>query len=98
LIGIRLSKTLEQALPPQPLVARFPFYYGWVNMVFAAIAMVATLPARSVGIGLITEPLLQDLNLQRVSFGQMTFWAKLWQGLLLVCFAGLLSTVLGYVL
>ena len=46
-------------------------------MTFAAIAMVATLPARSVGIGLITEPLLQDLNLQRVSFGQMNFWATL---------------------
>ncbi len=46
-------------------------------MIFAAIAMVATLPARSVGIGLITEPLLQDLNLQRVSFGQMNFWATL---------------------
>lgn len=49
-------------------------------MVFAAIAMVATLPARSVGIGLITEPLLQDLNLQRVSFGQMTFWANSGRG------------------
>ena len=72
-----MSKTFEQALPPQSIVSRIPFYYGWVNMVFAAMAMVATLPARSVGIGLITEPLLQDLNLQRLSFAQMNFWATL---------------------
>lgn len=57
--------------------ARVPFYYGWVNLAFAAIAMIATLPGRSVGIGLITEPLLKDLTLSRVVFGEMNFWATL---------------------
>ncbi len=37
--------------------------------------MVATLPGRSVGIGLITEPLLGDLGIARVAFGEMNFWA-----------------------
>ena len=52
------SKTIfGNALP-----ARVPFYYGWVVLIFAAVAMVATLPGRSVGIGLITEPLIADLG------------------------------------
>ena len=65
-------KFLGNAFP-----ARFPFYYGWVNLVFAAVAMVATLPGRSVGIGLITEPLIADLGLSRLVFGEMNFWATL---------------------
>jgi hypothetical protein len=48
------------------LPVRVPFYYRWVNLVFAAVAMVATLPGRSVGIGLITEPLIADLRLSLV--------------------------------
>ena len=35
--------------------------YGWVIVGIAAGAMVATLPARTVGLGLITEPLLDEL-------------------------------------
>src|SRR5262245_38511336 len=62
---------------PKPLPARLPFYYGWIILVMAAVAMVATLPGRRVGIGLITEPLLVDLKLSRVGFGEMNFWATL---------------------
>lgn len=57
--------------------AGLPFYYGWIHLILAAAAMVATLPGRSVGIGLITEPLLRDLQLSRVTFGEMNFWATL---------------------
>jgi len=46
-------------------------------LLLAAMAMLATLPGRSVGIGLITEPLLTDLGLSRVGFAQMNFWATL---------------------
>ena len=52
-------------------------YYGWVILPLAALAMLATLPGRTVGLGLITEPLLQDLELDRVAYGRMTFWATL---------------------
>ena len=34
------------------------FYYGWVVLFVAAAAMVGTLPGRTQGLGLITEPLL----------------------------------------
>ncbi|HEX5218692.1 MAG TPA: MFS transporter [Verrucomicrobiae bacterium] len=59
------------------LLARVPFYYGWVVMAIAALAMVGTLPGRTQGLGLITESLLKDLNLDRVTFAQMNLWATL---------------------
>ncbi|MCY2943401.1 MAG: MFS transporter [Planctomycetota bacterium] len=43
----------------------------------AAAAMVATLPGRTHGLGLVTEPLLADLGLERVSFAALNFWATL---------------------
>jgi sugar phosphate permease len=43
----------------------------------AALAMVATLPGRTQGLGLITEPLLRDLGLDRVSYAQINLWATL---------------------
>jgi MFS family permease len=52
-------------------------YYGWVNLALAALAMVGTLPGRTQGLGLITEPLLQDSKIDRVSFAGINFWATL---------------------
>jgi MFS family permease len=52
-------------------------YYGWVVLVVAALGMVGTFPGRSLGRGLITEPLLADLRLDRVTFGWITLWATL---------------------
>ena len=37
-------------------------YYGWIVLLVAAAAMVGTLPGRTQGLGLITEPLLADLR------------------------------------
>jgi len=56
---------------------RLPFYYGWIMLVLAALAMVGTLPGRTQGLGLITESLLADLKLDRVAFAQMNLWATL---------------------
>jgi MFS family permease len=50
-------------------------YYGWVNLVVAAIAMTATLPGRTHGLGLITESLRADLDLNRVAYGALNGWA-----------------------
>src|SRR6185369_6691731 len=54
-----------------------PFYYGWVHVFIAALAMVGTLPGRTQGLGLITEPLLRDLQLDRVAFARINLWATL---------------------
>ncbi len=64
---------------PRPLVRpiALPFYYGWVNVFVAALAMVGTLPGRTQGLGLITEPLLADLQINRVVFARMNLWATL---------------------
>ena len=37
-------------------------YYGWVVVGVAALAMVGTLPGRTQGLGLVTEPLMRDLG------------------------------------
>jgi len=54
-----------------------PFYYGWVHVFIAALAMVGTLPGRTQGLGLITEPLLRDLQIDRVYFARINLWATL---------------------
>src|SRR5947209_1263561 len=71
--------SLTASKPPGALarVPRLPFYYGWVIVTIAALAMVGTLPGRTQGLGLITEPLLQDLGIDRVVFAQMNLWATL---------------------
>ena len=61
--------------PLQPVA--LPFYYGWVNLFVASLAMVGTLPGRTQGLGLITEPLLTDLQLDRILFAKINFWATL---------------------
>lgn len=63
-------------------LARLPVYYGWVNLTVAALAMVGTLPGRTQGLGLITEPLIKDLQVDRVLFAQINLWATLLGSLL----------------
>jgi MFS family permease len=62
-----------------PSVAARPtrLYYGWAVLLVAAAAMVGTLPGRTQGLGLITEPLIADLGLDRVGYAQLNFWATI---------------------
>jgi MFS family permease len=53
------------------------YYYGWVVVGVAALAMVGTLPGRTQGLGLITEALLRDLAVDRVRFAEINFIASL---------------------
>ena len=66
-------------MPAGPVA--FPFYYGWVNLFVAAVAMVGTLPGRTQGLGLITEPLLASLQMDRVVFARINLVATLIGGL-----------------
>ena len=52
-------------------------YYGWIVLFVAAAAMVGTLPGRTQGLGLVTEPLLADLQIGRVAYAQLNLWATL---------------------
>jgi MFS family permease len=50
---------------------------GWVNVGVAAVLMVATFPGRSHGLGLITDPVLEDFQLDPVYYGHINLWASL---------------------
>jgi MFS family permease len=50
---------------------------AWVQVVLASVLMLATLPGRTQGLGLVTEPLLRDLHLDRVNYANMNLWATL---------------------
>src|SRR3954447_12425743 len=68
-------------MPPAVAAApptRRPFSVATAAAVgVAASAMVATLPGRTHGLGLVTEPLLADFGLGRVPFAALNFWATL---------------------
>ena len=48
-----------------------------LQVVLASLLMLATLPGRTQGLGLVTEPLLADLHLDRVIYANMNLWATL---------------------
>jgi MFS family permease len=56
---------------------RTPSYYGWANLSVAGLAMVATLPGRTQGLGLVTERLIADLQVDRVTYATINLWATL---------------------
>ena len=60
---------------PQRAASR-PFY-GWVVVLVAAAGMVGTLPGRTQGLGLITEALLRDFAIDRVTYAQINLVATL---------------------
>jgi hypothetical protein len=66
----------DAEMHPLPL-GHLPFYYGWVNLTVAALAMVATLPGRTYGLGMITERLLDDPQIGRVPYASLNLWATL---------------------
>ncbi len=53
--------------------------YGWVIVAVAALAMVATLPGRTHGLGMVTERLLADesFKMDRVTYSDINLWATL---------------------
>jgi len=68
-------------------------YYGWVVVGVAALAMVGTLPGRTQGLGLITEPLLRDMAVDRVRFAELNFVATLVGSLFCFGIGGLVDRV-----
>ena len=56
-------------------------HFGWGPILVGAMAMAATYPGRTHGLGMVTEPLLADLNLAnangRVVYASLNFWGTL---------------------
>ena len=55
---------------------RTPFY-GWIDPNGRRGCDGGTLPGRTQGLGLITEPLLADLDIGRVDYAELNLWATL---------------------
>jgi MFS family permease len=72
-----VAEKLLHAGPAGAALTSRRFYYGWVVAGVAALAMVGTLPGRTQGLGLITEPLLRDLSVSRVAYAQINLVATL---------------------
>jgi MFS family permease len=72
-----MTPTADGNPRPPALLGSLPFYHGWVNMIVAALAMVGTLPGRTQGLGLITESLLRDLDIDQLDYAKINLWATL---------------------
>src|SRR5215212_2927304 len=72
------SHCMTPASAPSQRVSRL----AWSQVVLASVLMLATLPGRTQGLGLVTEPLLKDLQLERVVYANMNLWATLLGALL----------------
>ncbi len=55
----------------------FRFNYGWVIVPIASAMMVATLPGRTHGLGLVSSALMSDLEITPATYAQMNLWATL---------------------
>jgi len=79
----------HSSIPESPAVSRS----GWVMVGVAALAMVATLPGRTHGLGMITERLLNDSSLEmtRTGFGHVNLWATLSGSLFCLGVGGLID-------
>jgi MFS family permease len=52
-------------------------YYGWRVVFVAALAMVGTLPGRTQGLGLITESILADFQIDRITYATLNLWTTI---------------------
>lgn len=50
---------------------------AWTQVVLASVLMVATLPGRTQGLALVTEPLLEELRLDRLTYAHLNLVATL---------------------
>ena len=50
---------------------------AWWNVGVASFLMLATLPGRTQGLGLVTEPLMRELGIGRMTYASLNLWATL---------------------
>ncbi len=51
--------------------------YNWIHVLIAALMMVATFPGRTQGLGMVTEALLSDFQMDRTLYASYNLWATL---------------------
>ena len=45
--------------------ARWPFFYGWMILVWGTVGVLMSMPGQTIGVSVFTEPLLEALQLTR---------------------------------
>lgn len=73
--------TKTQSLPRKSIVARTPFYYGWVIWAVATLGLIATSPGQSFTVSLFIDHYIADFGIDRTTvsslYGAGTFLAAL---------------------
>jgi MFS family permease len=72
-----MDRTPETALLAEPARVSPRAAWPWVHVGVAALAMVATLPGRTHGLGLFTEPIRNSLGLSKEAYGSLNALATL---------------------
>jgi MFS family permease len=72
-----MSTQITESVKPSATPAQLLFHYGWINLVLASLAMIATFPGRTIGLSMINRPLQQDLHIGDVFQGSLNFWSVL---------------------
>ncbi len=52
--------------PARRLIARLPFFYGWVVLAAGTIGVIMSVPGQTIGVSVFTDFLLEALNLERL--------------------------------
>lgn len=63
--------------------ARFPFFYGWVVLAAATVGIVASIPGQTMGVGIFTDFLIDELGLTRSQLSLAYALGTICSGLLL---------------
>jgi cyanate permease len=73
------------------ILGELPQVACWINVLVAAMAMLATIPGRVYGLAPITESLLRDFEISRTTFGMINLWATLVVAVLSVGFGTVIT-------
>lgn len=72
-----------------PLIARLPFYYGWIILIAGSLGVLASIPGQTMGVSVFTDHLIEALQLSRVGLSS-AYMAGTLASSFIIPFAGVL--------
>lgn len=69
------------------IIAKFPFYYGWIILGAGAVGIIASIPGQTMGVSVFTNHIIEALSITRVSFSS-AYMAGTLLSALLIPYAG----------
>ncbi|HAC79489.1 MAG: MFS transporter [Candidatus Binatia bacterium] len=84
-------RALEPDFPFRP--NQFPFFYGWLILVVATLAVLMSIPGQTMGVSVFTEPLMEVTGLSRIGLSNAYLCGTLLSGALLPWAGSLLDRV-----